>query len=367
MASKLAARSCNWGSASATARRSAHSNASRYSPSRSALGILQQIEAAATILISRHQCSAIGIGFGGPLDATHGKIIKSHQIEGWDDFGLADWCQQRLGLSARVHNDCDVAALAEARFGAGRHQKVVFYVTVGTGIGGGLVIDGHIFRGHGAGAAEIGHLRPGLHAEQPDQTVESLASGWGIAAAAQARLSEPLTHQFLPFSSGGGHRPEEVRQRLIEAEEASEEYAADLLERCDGQADRVTAKIVAQAASDGNELAREMLLRAARRWAGESRKTITLIAPDVVVVGGGVTLTEEALFVDPLRKEVETLRLSAAAQHLSHRAGRARRTSGGAGGLGDRVGFQRFVMRRRARLEKTSDTSRSFAGASGLC
>ena len=72
-------------------------------------------------------------------------MVKSHQIDGWEDFALADWCRQRLCLSARIHNDCDSACLAEARFGAGRNHKVVFYVTVGTGIGGGLVIDGRIY------------------------------------------------------------------------------------------------------------------------------------------------------------------------------------------------------------------------------
>jgi glucokinase len=203
-------------------------------------------------------------------------------------------------------NDCDAACLAEARFGAGRGQRVVFYVTVGRGIGGGLVIDGRLHAGAGLAAAEIGHLRPGLNATEPDQTVESLASGWGIAAAAQARLVEPTGRQFLPFSNAGdAHRPEQVRQRLIEAEEAAEEYAADLLQRCDGQVERLTAKTVAQAAADGNEVAREVLLRAAQALGWAIAQTITLVAPGVVVIGGGVALCEESLLLEPLRKEVD--------------------------------------------------------------
>ncbi len=275
-------------------------------PELGALGILEQIEPAAQLLIHRHQVRAIGIGFGGPVDAAGGHTIKSHQVEGWDDFSLGDWCRRRLGLPARIINDCDAACLAEARFGAGRHERVVLYVTVGSGIGGGLVIDGNLHHGAGSAVAEIGHLRPGLNAVEPDQTVESLASGWGIAAAAQARLIEPAGRQFLLFNrAGDAQRPEQVRQRLIEAEEAAEEYAADLLERCDGQVEQLTTKIVAQAASEGNELARDVLLRAAQALGWAIAQAITLLAPGVAVVGGGVALAEESLLLDPLRREID--------------------------------------------------------------
>ena len=89
-------------------------------------------------------------------------MIKSHHVDGWDDYPLVDWCRRALSLPATLENDCDAAGLAEARFGAGQGRKVVLFVTVGTGIGGGLVVDGQIYRGNGHGAAEIGHLRPGL-------------------------------------------------------------------------------------------------------------------------------------------------------------------------------------------------------------
>jgi glucokinase len=205
-----------------------------------------------------------------------------------------------------LENDCDAAGLAEARLGAGRGRKVVFFVTVGTGIGGGLVIDGQIYRAGGHGAAEIGHLRPGLHADRPDQTVESLASGWGIAEAAQARLSDPISHAFVPLSTGmRGATPDDVRQRLIETEEAEAEYAADLWERCGGKLERLTAQMVTQAAGEGNEIAREVLARACQALGWAIAQTITLVAPEVVVVGGGVSLADESLFLAPLRLEVD--------------------------------------------------------------
>ena len=166
-----------------------------------------------------------------------GRIVRSHQIEGWHDFPLAEWCRRTLGLPAAIGNDCDLAGLAEARFGAGRGRRVVFYVTVGSGIGGGLVIDGEIYRGCGVAATEIGHLRPGLHADRPDDTVESLASGWGIAAAAQARTCRNRSRIRCCRSAKAlaGVRQRRCGSDMMEVEEMTEEFAADLLARADGK------------------------------------------------------------------------------------------------------------------------------------
>ena len=287
------------------------------------------------MLIARHNVSAIGIGFGGPVDSAQGLIVKSHHVEGWDRHALVDWCQRVLSLPSTLENDCDAASLAEARFGAGRGHKVVLFVTVGTGIGGGLVVDGKIYRGSGHGAAEIGHLRPGLHADRPDQTVESLASGWGIAAAAQARLSDPISHAFVPLTSGlGKTSPEEVRQRLIETEEAEAEYTADLWDRCGGKLEQLTARVVAQAAGEGNEVAREVLAHACQALGWGIAQAITLVAPEVVVVGGGVSLMDESLFLVPLAARSRTLRVWAVVRDLRNssgpvgRAGRGPRRAG---------------------------------------
>ena len=87
---------------------------------RGAAGILAQIEQAGAELKSRHVLQRIGIGFGGPVDALGGRVIKSHQVSGWDDAPLVEWCQRTLELPTVIANDCDAAAIAEARFGAGR-------------------------------------------------------------------------------------------------------------------------------------------------------------------------------------------------------------------------------------------------------
>src|SRR6266851_9347301 len=109
--------------------------------------------------IDRAHIKGIGIGFGGPVDDHRHTIIKSHQIEGWDNFPLEKWLAELLAMPAVLGNDADVAGLAEALFGAGKGLSPIFYITIGSGIGGGLIINGDIYRGRGRGAAEIGHLR----------------------------------------------------------------------------------------------------------------------------------------------------------------------------------------------------------------
>lgn len=273
-------------------------------PARGAAGILEQIESTAAGLMQKHVVSRIGVGFGGPVDDVLGRVVKSHQIDGWEAAPLADWCRSTLGRPTVIGNDCDVAALAEARFGAGRGKSIVFFVTVGTGVGGGMVIDGKLpGRGRPA-SAEIGHLRPGLHADRPDETVESLASGWGIAAAARARLSGDVSRPLSTARRGEGPiAPDEVRRRLADAEQTGREYTADLLHRAGGDLDSLTAKMVAQAASDGNEVAREVLDHATQALGWAIAQVITLLAPHVVVIGGGVSLSGEPFFA-PLREQV---------------------------------------------------------------
>jgi glucokinase len=281
---------------------------------RGAPGILEQIEKSATALGQKHKLTRIGIGFGGPVDAARGKVTKSHQVEGWDNFPLAGWCEETLGIPTVLGNDCDVASLAEARFGAGKGAGSVFYITVGTGVGGGLVIGGKL---HGAGrpaVAEIGHLRPGLHEDRPELTVESLCAGPAIAAAAAARItgqvSRPLDslRKYLERSTEGTviHRSlkDEVRNRIADQKRTEEEYIADLLSRCGGNADNLTAKAVAQSAAEGNEIACEVMDHACQVLGWAIAQVITIVAPEVVVVGGGVSLIGEPFFFAPLRSEV---------------------------------------------------------------
>jgi glucokinase len=234
-------------------------------------GIRRQIQKIAAPLIGEHGIKAIGIGFGGPVDTSAGRIVKSHHVDGWDGFPLVDWCRQTFGLPASVANDSDMAGLGEARFGAGRGARVVFYTNVGTGIGGALLIDGRVYSGGAGIASELGHLRPGPQADNPHLIVESSAAGWAIAAAAQADT----------------------------------QLAAELERQHNCLANQLTSKLVAEAASAGNEAAVGIFRRATQTYGWAIAQMITLLAPEVVVVGGGVPLAGEALFFAPLRQEVD--------------------------------------------------------------
>ena len=274
-------------------------------PRLGAAGIRQSISDVGQVLLRRFELRGIGVGFGGPV--TNGRTIKSHQIDGWDDFPLKQWLEDQFQLPAVVGNDCDVAALAEATCGAGRDlppEATVFFVTVGTGVGGGLVIARQL---HGAGrpaVAEVGHLRPGLQANRPEQTVESVASGWGIVAEAVARIRGDLK---WPVHDLGADEPDAQRRRqeIVASNQLTAEYAADLVTRCGGDLESLTAADIATAAGDGNQLAADSLSHAIRTLGWAIAQVVTLTAADLVVVGGGVSLIGEAGFFRPLREAAQ--------------------------------------------------------------
>jgi len=225
-------------------------------------GIRRQIVAAFPELlhratIAKEDLRCAGIGFGGPVDDRRRRIITSHQIAGWDDFPLGDWLQQQLGIPIVLANDADVAGLGEALFGAGRGHSPIFYVTIGSGIGGGFVVDSEIYRASGRGAAEIGHLRfpvpecPG----KPWVPLEEIASGWAIQRAAR---------------------------------EASGDTS-------------VTTHDVARAARSGDATASAILATARGAFADALCHVIALLCPEVIVLGGGVSLLDEDLWLNPIR------------------------------------------------------------------
>jgi glucokinase len=255
-------------------------------PQSGAEGIRRQILQMARPLIEAHAVTGIGFGFGGPVDSEGGRTITSHQVEGWRDFPLADWCRESLGVPGVVVNDSDSAGLAEALFGAGKGHSVVVYNNIGSGIGGAIVVRGQLYGGSQGVAAEFGHLRPGPEALRPDQDLEAVASGWGITAAVRVRIEK-------------GDRPS--------AGEASGSLAADvqdLLDRCGGDLERLNTKVIADAARSGNGLAAGEFDRACRTIGWALAQVITVLAPSVVVMGGGVSLVGEDLFFRPLRRYV---------------------------------------------------------------
>ncbi|MEX2286826.1 MAG: ROK family protein [Planctomycetaceae bacterium] len=252
-------------------------------PARGGAGIREQILKVGRDLVARFDVERIAYGFGGPIDAAAGIVTTSHQVEGWDGFPLVEWTTKELGRPTILGNDCDAAALAEARFGAGRGSRIVFFITVGTGVGGGLVIDGALHAAYRPAVAEIGHLRPTLDPDQPQATVEDMASGRGI---------EQETRRRLALSSASRQPPDA-------------HHREDLLQRCGNNPEQISGKIVAEAAAAGNKIARDVLSRACRALGWGIAQVLAIAAPEVIVIGGGVSLIGDELFFEPLRAEVE--------------------------------------------------------------
>jgi glucokinase len=243
-------------------------------------GIRRQIIAAVPELLGRaslehSQVKGAGIGFGGPVDDVTRTIIKSHQIEGWDNFPLADWIAELLGWPAVLGNDADIAGLAEALFGAGKGLSPIFYITVGSGIGGGLIVNGEIYRGCGRGAAEIGHLRIPTYSTQGFKrvTLEGAASGWSLELEAQGQAMDA-------------------------------QWAARVLHLAGGRPEQITTRHLAQAAREGDDFARSILRPAWEALAEAICQVIALLSPRRIVIGGGVSLMGEQLFFEPIRKLV---------------------------------------------------------------
>ena len=258
-------------------------------PMRGAAGILAQIAATVGPLLddfgaSRATLHAVGIGFGGPVDVVNGIATTSHQVAGWDGFPLAAWAREHLNVPAvSIHNDADTAALGEARFGAGVGMSPVLYLTIGSGIGGGLILDGTIYRGSGAGAMEIGHLRmirPEHDHLNPRWTLEELASGWGIGS---------FGRSLVESRAGGTGHPSELH-RLV-----------------GGDPLRVTAKEVVQAARLGDHKAGQILAQATTAMGRGLAHAVTLLAPRRIILGGGVSLIGEELWFAPIRRELDRL------------------------------------------------------------
>lgn len=141
-----------------------------------AVNIQSQIAEALKKLHPYNDIAAAGVGFGGPVNWQTGSVRVSHQVSGWDDFNLSEWLQQLIQKPVVIENDANVAALAEAVYGCGKGYERVFYITIGSGIGGGMIIHENIYHGRTPGEAEIGHLRM----NKKGDTLESQCSGWAV-------------------------------------------------------------------------------------------------------------------------------------------------------------------------------------------
>ncbi len=245
-------------------------------PARGGAGIRDQIAHVLPALISQHQPAAIGVGFGGPVDHETGRIARSHQVEGWSEFELGEWLHEQTGLPARVDNDANVAALGEALAGAGRGLNPVFYVTLGSGVGGGLVVDEHIYHGAKPGESEIGHVR----LDKSGVIVEQRCSGWAV----DRRIREAIGRESSSVLAGlcAANPPADAGDDTVSAGQPGGE-----------------ARQLGPALAAGDPLARRILDETAGDLAFALSHVVQLVHPATIILGGGLSLVGE-----PLREAV---------------------------------------------------------------
>ena len=241
--------------------------------------MLEQIRLRAGTLIQQSPAAAkaCGISFGGPVDFQRQTVTSVHS-PGWHNFSFAEWAGENLHLPCLIDNDANAGALGEFRYGAGRGTQAMVYVTLSTGIGAGLILNGKTYRGRDGLAGELGHIPiagAGLACScGAVGCLESFSSGWAIAERGKQWGSE---------------------HGITAAEDASR-----------SRSEGATAKRIMQAASEGDAAALKIVREATGYLARGLLTLIRILNPDRIILGGGLTLAGPVL-LDPLRQSLRDL------------------------------------------------------------
>jgi glucokinase len=225
-------------------------------------------------LTASQQVAAIGLGAAGFVDALRSVVLFAPNLA-WRETPLRAALEQRLGLPVVVENDANAAAWAEARFGAGRGEDHVVVLTVGTGIGGGIVLDGQLLRGRFGVAAEIGHL---------NIVPDGRRCGCGLQGC------------WEQYASGRA-----LVQEAQELASASPAMATELLEMANGRPEQITGPMVTKAAQAG-DVAALGCFDELGRWLGRGiAQLAAILDPGMFVIGGGVSSAGELLLEPTLQ------------------------------------------------------------------
>lgn len=248
--------------------------ARRSTPSRSPRAVQEMITEVVSVLREDHGVVAVGIGAAGFVDVERSRVLFAPHLA-WRQEPLRDAVSAAVGLPVIVENDANAAAWAEWRFGVGRGESHLVCVTLGTGIGGGIVMDGEVRRGRHGMAGEFGHMvvvPDGLRCECGNRgCLEQYASGnvLGREARELARAGSPVT--------------------------------VSLMERVDGDVDALVGPLITEAARDGDPCAVE-LFEEVGRWLGIGLANLAAVLdPGMFVIGGGVSEAGE-LLLRPVRE-----------------------------------------------------------------
>jgi len=224
---------------------------------------LSSIVEALAELERRHglrDAAAFGVSCGGPLDSARGIVLSPPNLPGWDSIPIVDILSRELGLPGSLQNDANACALAEWMYGAARGASNVVFLTFGTGMGAGIILDGRLYEGREGMAGEVGHVR--LAEDGPEGygkrgSFEGFCSGGGIARLAQARARELAARGVPPAIAPTAERIEELTARRL----------------CD-------------AAREGDRFAREVIDTSARYLGRGLAMLIDILNPERIVIGG---------------------------------------------------------------------------------
>lgn len=229
---------------------------------------------------------AIGISCGGPLDPEQGIILGPPNLPGWDRVEIAAQLQTHYGVAARLQNDANACAVAEWKFGAGRGCRNMVFLTFGTGLGAGLILDGRLYSGTNGNAGELGHIRLdrfGPVGYGKAGSFEGFCSGGGLAQLGYTLALEKVQ---------AGIRPAYFQKGMT---------AAD-----------ITAKSIADAAKAGDETAREVYRVCGEHLGKGLSVLIDLLNPERIVIGSVFARSRELLWeAAKLEIEKEALKMSA--------------------------------------------------------
>ncbi|HEY3014948.1 MAG TPA: ROK family glucokinase [Nocardioides sp.] len=244
------------------------------SPATSTEAIENAIQELVGQLRRNHEIGSVGVGAAGFVDHDRAIVMFAPNLA-WRDENLKADLEARLDLPVVVENDANAAAWGEFEYGAGHDVDDLLLVTVGTGVGGGIVLDGELYRGAFGVAAEIGHIRVERNGRQcgcgNHGCLEQYGSGTALVRGAREAIA------------GGS---------LL---------AKDLLDRADGDPGMITGPMISQAAAEGDQFALEQLATLGQ-WLGEGIGSLAAVLdPAVAVIGGGVSEAGD-LLLDPIRE-----------------------------------------------------------------
>ena len=247
-------------------------------PRQGGSALTQAIADIAQELMQGHDVESVGVSAAGFVSSDRKTMLATPNIADWNGVNLDAELTKLIGLDVIIENDANAAAWGEAKFGAGRNQAHMMMLTVGTGIGGGVVVNGALYRGAFGIAAEFGHMRV-----VPD----------GHLCGCGARGC------FEQYASGNA-----LLRHAREAISASPEIARNLLSRGDGTVEGLTGKAITEAARDGDPVALAAF-NTTGQWLGAGIATLSVILdPACVVIGGGVIDAGEIL-LKPTREALE--------------------------------------------------------------